>query len=318
MAATRALVCGTLLLSLFLLQKAMGQSPQAPASTPTFRVTSNLVFLDATVVDKKGHPVTKGLTKDDFLITEDKKPQRIFSFEPPETHLTDAGTASEPPVTIFVLDLLNSTFNDFAYIRHSVRKYLDGQPEQLASPCELMVLRDRSLQMMQGYTRSKTDLLAALEDVQTEVPYKKMNFAFDGERFGQSLDALQQIALQNRGISGRKNIVWVGHGSPSLFSGNFAAPMLSKIDQYVHDTTNMLVDARISLFLIFPGLSANGPPVSVIDLSAHNKIGDDDPFSGDINFGVFVNETGATFSPTETTSTTRSSNPSSWVLHTTR
>jgi hypothetical protein len=27
-----------------------------------------------------------GLTKDDFAITEDKIPQTIFSFEPPEAH----------------------------------------------------------------------------------------------------------------------------------------------------------------------------------------------------------------------------------------
>jgi hypothetical protein len=48
------------------------------SSTPTFQVTSRLVFLDVTVLDKKGQPVVTGLTKDDFKITEDKKPQRIF------------------------------------------------------------------------------------------------------------------------------------------------------------------------------------------------------------------------------------------------
>ena len=51
------------------------------SDVPTIGVTSGLVFLDVTVLDKKGRPVVKGLTKDDFLITEDKKPQRVFSFE---------------------------------------------------------------------------------------------------------------------------------------------------------------------------------------------------------------------------------------------
>src|SRR3984885_12756968 len=54
---------------------------QTPQTTPTIRVTSRLVFLDVTVLDKKGRPSVSGLTKDDFTITEDKRPQAIFSFE---------------------------------------------------------------------------------------------------------------------------------------------------------------------------------------------------------------------------------------------
>lgn len=37
--------------------------------TPTLRVTSNLVFLDIVVVDKRGKLVVKGLAKDDFTIS---------------------------------------------------------------------------------------------------------------------------------------------------------------------------------------------------------------------------------------------------------
>src|ERR1700750_2939734 len=55
---------------------AEGQQTAPPP--PTFRVTSNLVFLDVTVLDKKGRPVATGLTKDDFTILENEKPQRIF------------------------------------------------------------------------------------------------------------------------------------------------------------------------------------------------------------------------------------------------
>ena len=55
------------------------------SGAPKIQVTSALVFLDVTVLDKEGHPVVSGRTQDDFTITEDKTPQRIFSFEPPET-----------------------------------------------------------------------------------------------------------------------------------------------------------------------------------------------------------------------------------------
>jgi hypothetical protein len=43
---------------------ALAEGQQTAPSGPTFRISSNLVFLDVTVVDKKGHPVVTGLTKD--------------------------------------------------------------------------------------------------------------------------------------------------------------------------------------------------------------------------------------------------------------
>src|SRR5579859_3729391 len=134
------------------------QGQQVPSNPPTIQVTSRLVFLDVTVLDKKGHPVVTGLTKDDFTITEDKTPQKIFSFEAPNVHVMKPGDPSEnpdgnAPVTIFVLDLLNSEFQDFAYIRYSVRQFLMAQPEQLAAPAEMLVVGNESLEMLQGFTR---------------------------------------------------------------------------------------------------------------------------------------------------------------------
>ena len=294
------LSCGIILLNLLGIHGSIVRAQQPSSDTPTIRVTSRLVFLDVTVLDKKGRPVVKGLTKDDFTITDNKKPQRIFSFEAPETHVVDANatddnSAGKAPVTIFVLDLLNSKFEDFAYIRYMVRNYLAGEPAQLNSPAELMVLGNNSLEMVQGYTRSKADLLYALDHVPAAVPYKETNRGFMMERFAQSIDALRQIALQSRGVRGRKNIVWVGHGGPNIYTVSLPPSDVHALNKYVHDTTNMLVDSRISLFLIYPGIQINGPTKTVSEIDAGVDIGDDDPFSGDINFGVFVNETGGLF-----------------------
>lgn len=277
----------------------VAQNSQAPPATPTFRLNSTLVFLDVTVLDKHGHPVVSGLTKDDFTITEDKKPQRIFSFEAPQTHVIGSGKGDEnadgkAPVTILVLDELDSSFEDFAYIRYEVRQFLMSQPEQLASPAELMVIGNESLEMLQGYTRSRADLLSAVKHLPAALPYKKENGAFFWERFGQSMDALQQIALQNKGIPGRKNVIWVGHGGPNINLDpiDFPGKLEDELKQYVHSTTNMLVDSRISLFVIYPGLSVQRSNISLSAMEADADIGDNDPFAGDINFGVLVNETG--------------------------
>jgi VWFA-related protein len=289
-------VAAALLAAMFPLSvKAQAQSN--PPDTPTFRATSRLVVLDVTVLDSKGRPVVKGLTQDDFIITESKKQQQILSFEAPESHVTDVNAADanprgKAPLTIFVLDLLNSKFEDFAYIRYEVRKYLTAESADLKSPAELMVLGNRSLEMVQGFTRNKQDLLYALDHVPAALPFKQMNGSFFWERFAQSIDALQQIALQNNGVPGRKNIVWVGHGGPSVFTESLGGSIVNELNQYVHDTTNMLVDARISLFVIYPKLKVQGGGFGWSEMSADADIGEDDPFSGDINFGVFVKETG--------------------------
>ena len=95
-------------------------------------------------------------------------------------------------------------------------------------------------------------------------------------------------------MPGRKNIVWVGHGGPNVYLDpvEFPAKFLDELTQYMHSTTNLLVDARISLFVIYPGLAVHGNVMSFSASQADVDLGDDDPFSGNVNFGVFVNETG--------------------------
>jgi hypothetical protein len=80
------LLCAAFLLTVIPVREPKAQAQQPSSGEPKIEVTSALVFLDVTVLDKKGHPVVSGLTQDDFTIKEDKKPQRIFSFEAPETH----------------------------------------------------------------------------------------------------------------------------------------------------------------------------------------------------------------------------------------
>ena len=267
-------------------------SQQPPDQTPTIQITSRLVYLDVTVLDKKNHPVTSGLTQDDFTITEEKKPQRIFSFQPPDAHGSADSPSGQPPITIFVLDQLNSSFEQMGYIRYQVHQYLATQPDLLPAPAEVLIVGNRSLELLQAYTRNKSELLYAVDHLPSALPYKFMNGAFWAERFEQSVDALQEIALQNSGIPGRKNIIWVGHGGPSIYTTALVGGVVDQLNQFVHQTTNMLVDARMSLFVIYPWLSVRNPTITYSEQSAEVDPGDTDPFAGDINFGVFVNATG--------------------------
>jgi VWFA-related protein len=305
----RALFCAAVLLVVIFRLNPAAPGQQLPSNVPTIQATSRLVFLDVTVLDAKGLPLVSGLTKDDFTISEDKRPQRIFSFEAPQTHtlntLADDNPDGKAPVTIFVLDLLNSSFEDFAFIRYSVRKYLEDQPPLLNSPAEMMVIGNSSLELLQGPTRNTEDLLGALDHLAPAIPYKWASDSFTGERFNQSVDALQQIALQNKGVPGRKNIVWVGRGSPGFTTAYLTGAAVRELQQYMHATTNLLVDSRMSLFVIYPGLKigrrvsfghivtlGGQPPISIAEADAGAHTDGDNPFANDINFGVFVNETG--------------------------
>jgi VWFA-related protein len=270
---------------------------QTSASPPTFRVTSNLVFLDVTVLDKKGRPVVTGLTKDDFTILENGKPQRIFSFDAPAEGAKTEGNA---PATILVLDLLNTPFNDAAFARYSISRYLALQPERLISSTELMVLNNTSLDMVHAYTRSRAELIYALEHVPQAIPYKLWAGPWGEERASQSIEALQQIALQNKGLPGRKNILWVGIGGPSIPMDPSDPRYDKSMRFYAHGTTNMLVDARMSLFLIDPKgvIGAQNPDYLRLGgrrlVDATQEIAGD-PFAGSINFGMLVHDTGGVF-----------------------
>ena len=92
----RARLCAAMLLCGAWLESSLAQSGPGSAGTPTIQVTSRLVFLDVTILDKLGRPVVSGLTKNDFTITEDKRPQRIFSFEAPQTHTLNTAADENP------------------------------------------------------------------------------------------------------------------------------------------------------------------------------------------------------------------------------
>ncbi len=79
---------------------------QAPDTTrrATFSTTTNVVVVDARVSDSNGKPVTN-LAKDDFLLSEDGKPQTLLSCDLqhleskalPAAQLKERYTAPPPP-----------------------------------------------------------------------------------------------------------------------------------------------------------------------------------------------------------------------------
>jgi VWFA-related protein len=88
-----------ILLLLVLVAPSQGQEGKAERdSASTIRVTVNLVSVNVAVTDKKGKPIND-LTQNDFLIMEDKVPQKITVFKvqaPAGMETTTTGRESSP------------------------------------------------------------------------------------------------------------------------------------------------------------------------------------------------------------------------------
>jgi len=180
----RTSVCaGVIALALLIASSGLAQSttprkpaPESPART--LRVTSRLVQVSV-IVRHKGAPVT-GLTKDDFTVLDQNRPQQIAdfseqSYEPraaakstgtPQnssgifSNHFDAGSGIPTSVTIILLDALNTPRQQMANARAEIAKFL----RQL-QPNDRVALYGLStdLYVLHNFTNDAGSLLTALE-----------------------------------------------------------------------------------------------------------------------------------------------------------
>lgn len=246
---------------------------QEPA-TPIFRVQSRLVLLDVVVTDAKGDPVT-GLKREDFQVFEDKQPQRISSFEPPAAHdlpppvrpgapfnPDDTQSYGQSPVTVLVLDELNTHYADTDFARRSIREFLQARPATLNEPTMLLTLGDTKFHLLQDFTRSRDALLAALAAHKTSYSWKlevgKSIGQETADRLGFSINALEQIAEYTARIPGRKNLVWVGQGFPSLDTSALSPDDQLRLKATLQHVTDTLLATRVTLYAVDPTSNAVG------------------------------------------------------------
>jgi len=253
------------------------QPSQAP-HTATLTVTARLVVLDVVVTDKDGNPVTD-LQRSDFTVFEDGKQQRIASFEPPSAHVlppalaasadpTAVFDAAKPaafglsPVTVLVLDQLNTQFADSSFARQSLRDYLVQQPALLAQPTTLLTVYDNHFKLVKAYTRDRDALLRALAAEPTHKSWMldALGSSENGPitRLDQSLRALEQIAQSSASIPGRKNLIWVGGGFPTLDPTTIDGSQATEVKNTIQHVTNTLLDAHVTMYAIDPKSGAAG------------------------------------------------------------
>ena len=265
------------------------------------RVTSNLVVLDVTVTDADGNPIPD-LKIDDFTVREDGVLQRVRTLESPASRppvpLSPQHDANgkvnwgDAPITVIVMDQLTTPIEEIAYAREQLFKYLAAQPALLPVPTSLIVLNDSGIQTLLPSTRDRDALLEAARHAHVALPYRLKRSA-QGELLLESFALLRQIALSTAGQRGRKNVLWVGRGFPSLDPQALDPHEQEAFLKAVRSTVDLLLSARVSISKIDPRSNAaagvDGDPSD----PASPSLGEiDDPFATTFSFGEFVAQTG--------------------------
>jgi VWFA-related protein len=284
----------------------------APESPTTFTVTARIVVLDVVVTDKKGKLVHRDdLTPSDFTIFEDGTPQTIRSFEAPSKHrmpasdtpvvnsAADLKSIGDAPVTLLVLDELNSKFEDMSFSRQMMVKYLQAQPKVLKEPTVLMIASNTTFQQVHDYTQDRDALIEIVKKHMPEFPWRMEGSHNSGpgavERMAQNLAALQQIAQATTGTPGRKNLIWVGNGFPSANLIGLPNDESAAIEAAIRRCTDRLLAARITMYTINPTADSTATVEADTpdDLNQTGDEGGPDPFGqGAVSFSNFAPATG--------------------------
>ncbi|HTV08339.1 MAG TPA: VWA domain-containing protein [Candidatus Aquilonibacter sp.] len=149
-----------------------------PAQTPaeTLHTSTELVVLDVVVEDRDGNPY-HGLTKDDFVVTEQKKPQTVLNFEehraastqrpgvefpklPPGIFTDYSPVAPDSTLNVLLIDTLNTPMKDQVFVRQQLLDYV--KHEKPGTQVAVFGLASR-IYMLQGFTSDPAILQAAVE-----------------------------------------------------------------------------------------------------------------------------------------------------------
>jgi VWFA-related protein len=147
----------------------------------TLKVQSQLVVLDVVVSDKADNLVSN-LNRDDFEVSENGVPQEVRDFEAP--HKVDTIPIAAPtdkfgredwggaPLTMIVIDEMDTPFEETAYSRQEVDRYLKSQPSLLKQPTILLWLNDAGIHPVTGFSRNRDALIAAIDSHKAALPDK--------------------------------------------------------------------------------------------------------------------------------------------------
>lgn len=259
------------------------QAPEPAAPTSTLKVNSRLVLLDVAVRDEKGKPV-QGLTRSEFQILDNNRPQKIATFE---EHVDTPKaayqpTAAEPgnysndylihPPPVFNLILIDTNTLDMAeqmYLYDQLNRFIDELPQN-----QPVAIYHR----WGDYTLPLQDFTADHELLHKAVRKAIPRLRIPGHVTYSDIDTLKQVLSYIRTIPQRKNVLWFNGGSnafhkpPQSSDSVFETVGELQLINQLRDMYDELEAARVSLYPI----DARGlqPGTDVDDFNQHSLASD--------------------------------------------
>ena len=187
-------------------QPAQAANPaQAPAET--LHASTQLVIVDVVVEDRNGHPI-HGLTRDNFVLTEQKKPQAVRNFEehsaasdkkpgpamppmPPGVFTDYTPVAPDGTLNVLLIDTLNTPMKDQSFVRQQLLDYI--KHERPGMNVAIFGLTNR-LVMLQGFTSDPAVLRAAVQHLNSKASSLLDDPVAGGEGPEKLSDAMQDSA----------------------------------------------------------------------------------------------------------------------------
>jgi VWFA-related protein len=247
-----------------------GFGPRA-ANVPTLHVTTRETIVDVLVTNDKGQPV-RGLTRSDFTVEEDGKPQPIRGFSefdkttppapartlPPGTYTNSRALPANGPVQILYFDLpcacsyppgsdpVRDTAVGAPFIRAKkyIADYLRTMPA--GTQAAVFVYRcDYGLRLLQGFTADGPRAASAIDNLVVLSIGK-------GSRFD-PIAAADQIAAYAAGVHGRKNLIWIGTPLSVMRDGGYSwgAHNMTSVHRLM-DTYDLFTREQIAVYPFDP------------------------------------------------------------------
>jgi len=236
-----------LFLSLFLLLPvAASQAQGAPASAAAAPPNQIALFVQAT--DKAGVPV-RGLTQQDFAITDNKHAENITAFL-----AVDARAAADSVEVVFVVDGVNSNLTTLAFDRDQFRKFLMHEGGDLSVPTTFSVVTDAGATIPQPPTFDGKALIASYDKSAPGLRQERNGLYQAEDRLSWSMKAVATLAAYAGQRPGRKLFVWLSPGWPLLTGPRlqYSAAQHQQIFNEVVAQSSALLDAGITMYSIDP------------------------------------------------------------------
>jgi VWFA-related protein len=264
------------------------EAPSSSDDVAVFRTGTRLVQVDV-VVRGKDAPI-RGLTKNDFEITDRGKKQTISIFAVREAEKTQqpvklpVGVVTNRPLqsgpepvtaTVILIDRLNTAFENQAQVRAQAMKLVQrmGQNERVA-----IYSLNLSLTIVQPFTADRDALRKAIEKSTSEttaINQEILQGISGNAANAANLNALQRraettsyafeaVARHLKGLPGRKKLLWITAALPLVQTQQNERNLVmmnefTDLSPGLFKATRVLNDANVAIYVIdarglFPGV----------------------------------------------------------------